>query len=386
VQEAQDYLAGTYGFTNPLTSGALADEFGGSEPLCAIYAEAARRLKATNKDQFYYPFGRNICNGPEGLDMMKALMETGGVLAWERYQKEQASEIETLRFLNRKLVQPIRNFEQKCPGSPKNISVVFGYFSCPNETLDTYPNIDYRTYLDMQFNLVARHPDFKNIGGLMTYLSRYCDEEIVRWGAALMRHYAIEGKTDMLTKDPLVLRHITDGDFEQHGAGWHLSPAEAGSIDFGAFGGLGNLEGRWPNPREGDTVVILKRSAARPNVISQEIKGLTPGRLYSFEMISGNYPDLHTQGKHALNIRIEGASLVPEKCFTSVFHHCYSHNFGPYTTDNWAWMNYHWRVFRATAKTAKLTISDWPDEQTPGGPIGQQLMMNFVQVEPYFGE
>ena len=38
---------------------------------------------------------------------------------------------------------------------------------------------------------------------------------------------------------------------------------------------------------------------------------------------------------------------------------------------------------RADSPTARLTISDWADERTPGGPVGQELMHNFIQVQPY---
>jgi hypothetical protein len=47
-------------------------------------------------------------------------------------------------------------------------------------------------------------------------------------------------------------------------------------------------------------------------------------------------------------------------------------------------MNYHGRVFRANGNTARLIISDWVSDDEPGGPIGQELMYNFVSVQPYF--
>jgi len=40
-------------------------------------------------------------------------------------------------------------------------------------------------------------------------------------------------------------------------------------------------------------------------------------------------------------------------------------------------------VFRALGTTAKLTISDWIDATDPGGPIGQEILYNFVEVQPY---
>ena len=42
------------------------------------------------------------------------------------------------------------------------------------------------------------------------------------------------------------------------------------------------------------------------------------------------------------------------------------------------------RVFRANATTAHLTISDWTIAGGPGGPIGQDILFNFIEVQPYY--
>ena len=44
------------------------------------------------------------------------------------------------------------------------------------------------------------------------------------------------------------------------------------------------------------------------------------------------------------------------------------------------------QLFRATSDSAHLSISDWSTPQQPGGPAGQELMINFIEVEPYFDE
>ena len=31
-----------------------------------------------------------------------------------------------------------------------------------------------------------------------------------------------------------------------------------------------------------------------------------------------------------------------------------------------------------------LEISDWIDEKTRGGPVGQELLFDFMQVQPFF--
>ena len=47
------------------------------------------------------------------------------------------------------------------------------------------------------------------------------------------------------------------------------------------------------------------------------------------------------------------------------------------------YMNYHWRVFRANAATAQLTVSDWATPTDPGGPEGQEIVYNFLELQPY---
>ncbi len=47
------------------------------------------------------------------------------------------------------------------------------------------------------------------------------------------------------------------------------------------------------------------------------------------------------------------------------------------------WMTYHWTVFRAKTSTAKLTISDWENEQSPAKPFGQEQTFNFLELQPY---
>ncbi len=32
---------------------------------------------------------------------------------------------------------------------------------------------------------------------------------------------------------------------------------------------------------------------------------------------------------------------------------------------------------------ATLTVSDWATDTQPGGPLGQELIYNFIEVQPY---
>ncbi len=47
------------------------------------------------------------------------------------------------------------------------------------------------------------------------------------------------------------------------------------------------------------------------------------------------------------------------------------------------WMNYHWRVFRAKDTTAKLTVKDVNNDNESNCHIGQELMYNFIEIQPY---
>ena len=47
-------------------------------------------------------------------------------------------------------------------------------------------------------------------------------------------------------------------------------------------------------------------------------------------------------------------------------------------------INKHRYMFRAKGTTAKLIISDWKSPTEPGGPVGQELIFNSIEVKSYF--
>ena len=385
VERAYEYIARHQAFNVPQVDGLIADEFGDSAPYCATWAKALERAlpAPAYKGKVYYPYANDLWTGREGQELTAILVKHGSAIAWKRYLKEQRTEADAWRFLNYRLVQSATHYREDCPGSLPHLVVCFGYFSAPPEQLDTFPHVNYKTYLEMQFNLVANHPAFEDMGGMMTYLASYADEETVRWASKLFRHYGIEGNTEMLGRDPYHLPHLANSDFERQDEGWGLRPAEQGSIRADISPGFGWLQGRYPPTSEGDTVLVTRRSAKRPNAFAQEIKALESGRLYSFRMYSADFRDLSAKQKHAVTIRLKGVELIDGNCFDHLFPNCYSHHFGPYDRKQRAWMNYHWRVFRAKRDTARLEVSDWAHEDAPGGAMGQELMFNFVQIQPY---
>ncbi|MBI4244530.1 MAG: hypothetical protein HY606_10605 [Planctomycetes bacterium] len=130
----------------------------------------------------------------------------------------------------------------------------------------------------------------------------------------------------------------------------------------------------------------MKRSQKKPNIISQLIKNLKPGNLYSIKMITADYDDvsegISEKKKHAVAINIDNVDIMSNKNFQEIIGS--SSRMGPFDDNHRAWMNYHWKVFRVKETTAELSISDWISDKEPGGPIGQELILNFIEVQPYF--
>jgi len=386
ADEAETYWAGNPGMQDPLLDGVIADEFFNSDDdKYLAWTEAVRRIARDPqfKGKAFYPYcGGSLFESKRSRDFIQTVIDAGWPLAWERYLAEEPTEAEARATLREDLHGEMLAWRKAQPGIEKRTVVCLGYLSAPPESLDTYPNVDYKVWMDMQFNTLANDPAFESLYGAMEYLSSYADEECLRWAGRLYRHYCIEGHTTPLTRDPYILPHLQNGDFDHGLEGWTVAAAEPGSIATKSIKGYSWLQARYPETRQGDTFLWMKRSAARPNAVSQTIRGLQPGRLYSMRMFTGDYRDLSAQQKHAVSIRIDGVEEVG-KPLQHVYANCYSHKLGLYDAEHHAWMNFHRRIFRAKTPTAKLAISDWATDTDPGGPVGQELMLNFIQVQPY---
>jgi len=389
VAQVYEYLSTTAGFLSPLVEGMIVDEFGGSEPVLPNYGDALRKLRMTPefKDKFMYVYCYGLLGLPGGTGqrLLDALAMTGSAMAWERYLKTQSNESAARDYLREALVQRAHEYRAG-PSYMQYMAVCIGYFTkAGGHLLNATPSVNYKTYLDMQFNIVANDPVFWGTYGLMGYHSNYSDEETLRWMCKLFRHYGIEGNSEPATDDPYQPGHIQNSDFINGTDGWTLNPADEGSIRPGFRRGWGSLQTRYGSI-EGDTFLVTVRNAKRANAFSQEIKNLQPGRLYSFRMYTADHADMSKEEKNAIRIQIENATLLPERSVTYVHSNPGHGCFAPYDKEGSAWMNYHWRVFRANGHSARLVISDWIGDDKPGGPVGQELMYNFISVQPYFSE
>lgn len=397
ADEAYRFWAHSAGMKEPLYDGIIVDEFfGGDDRHYEAITESVRRICRNRRflHKAFYPYCVNMFGARMSEEFVRAVIECGYPIAWERYLPEQPTEEKAKALLESDLSGDMRKWQAAFPGCEKRMIICLGYLQMiTTESLNVDPQVDFKVWMDMQFRHIATDPAFFGTFGLMEYTSGYADEETVRWAAKLYRHYGIEGRTSLLSEHygfQYRLKHLVNPDFAEGTKGWTVEAAEQGSVDVKRYEGYSWLEGRFPRTVQGDTFLWMKRSGKKPNVVAQEVKNLRPGRLYSLKMVTADYRDL-MEGKsaeqmHAISIGLRGVELLPDKCFQFAIPNNYAHHLGAFNDKNRFWMNYHHRVFRAKSSSAHLTLSDWAKETEPVGPVGQELMFNFVEVQPYLEE
>ena len=362
-----------------------------------VYGEAIKQMRADGhfKNKMIYAYvggsGKKLNQEVIGTNFIRTLVDSGYRVALERYLHEMSSEHGSKDALQT-FVDGIADWEAKAPGVKRQMIIALGLFSMPPGSINKQPDVDYHVWMDQQMNLVANHPVLSGIGGLEWWTSTLADEETVRFVGKLYRHYAIEGHTEMRTRDPLFLTHVQNADFEKGTEGWTLRPAEEGSIAGKSFPRYGRIEGRYmglgrpADPEHiGDTFLWMKRNPKAPNTFSQTLKDLEPGRLYSMKMFTCDYADLvNPKAKNreeALrfigSVVLEGVDVDSKRSFSEM----YSSNPEPKIP---VWISYHWRVFRTKGTPAKVIVSDWPAANDPGEIFGQEQAFNFLEIQPYW--
>ena len=395
---AYNWWVDSYGFQSALAGGVMADEFSeGDHPSYHGYIEAVKRIGAdpafADKRLYAWVASRTI-HTVEALS--KRFVETviagnsNFKIAHEAYLSEKKTRRQARDIFDNKIGRQMRLWQEAFPGVMERIIFVAGYMAAPPESLDVDPQVDYKVFLDMQFHYLATRPECFGLYGVMVYKARYADEETVRWAGRLFRHYCIEGNTDPLSDRygyKYRLEHVQNADFDKGPEGWTIAEAQPGSVTTGKIIGVGRMQGRVAAGM-GNHFLLTKRCENKPNRVSQPVKGLTPGKLYSMKIIIADHQDW-LAGKSerktlAVSIDLDRAEILKDKSFMMPNHSFL--RLGPFAKEGGGvpWHNFHWLVFRATEATAGLTLSDWADDKAPGGPIGRELMYNFVEVQPYF--
>ena len=390
TKEYYEYWACAIGYQHPLTDGILGDEFiWGDNPIYDTYRQSVEMLNARFPGKGFYPWVDSLYGAESSIKFIQACLDGGGYICWERYFSEVPGEKFARDDLQRRLTDRMLHWEDAIPGCTPRVVATLSYLSelTRGESGNRLPTANYKAFMDMQVNALANHPNFFGLGGIQWYLTVYANEEHRRFAVRQFRHYAIEGNTNPINDDPYDLTHIRNPDFVGGTAGWDIQPAEQGSIQTKTFRRLGRIQARWPDAPYGDTFLVMKRSANKPNKFSQEIKDLKPGKVYSMKLITGDYQDLIQEKSerktHAISIELDNVDILPgpENSYVRPYRNSSSH--GKFKGGYRYFFNYHWRVFRAKSETAKLTVTDWANDTEPGGPVGQELLYNFIEIEPY---
>ena len=209
----------------------------------------------------------------------------------------------------------------------------------------------------------------------------------LRWTFRLFRHYCIDGNRTSSTADPYVLPHLENPDFDNGLKFWTVDRAEGGNVAVRHFDRFGWLQGRYPETHHGNHFLRMKRSSKGPNRVSQTLKDLDPGRLYSLKMISLDLNNSEKEQKLPISVSLDGPQIIPGLSFQAIYKsskQCQDEATGRSISS--PHFNYHRLVFRPTSRTAELVISDWQSPTEPGGMEDQELACNFIEIQPYYLE
>lgn len=388
AESVYEIWAANPGVTQPEFSGLIVDEFfGGTPDHYRAWTDAVRKLheNPSFKNKVYYAWCGDLYHQQHSLLFSRALVEMGYRFSWEKYLAEEPAEEKARRSIGVSLAKAMDAWRKAMPGIERNMVMCLGYLSAPPESLNTNPGVDYQVFLDMQFHAMANEPAFWNLYGVMEYMANYADEESLRYAHELFRHYCIDGKRERYNNDPYILPHLQNPDFADGLDGWRAEPAGKGSLKTRSMKGFSWLQGRYPETREGDKFCWMKRSTQKPNRVTQSLKALEPGRLYSVKLITADLAKLDQNKETTVSIEVTGAEILKEYGLRFAYPSCYSHEVEPYTKDHPAYMTLHRIVFRAPAKSGSSTliITDWTSPSEPGGPAGQEIAFNFVEVQPF---
>lgn len=392
-QRLLKYWESQLGVSGRYSQGILIDELGEHNATYDLYLKVAQRMyDGSMKGRIIntYAYGNDLADDPAGQAFGNWLAQHGGEIAVEWYLMDTPDLKSAKETIQVELIDGVKRWTTAFPAD----RLIATLCSCniPCENADRYPQTDMKVYLDMQMHAMANDPAAFGIGGVQMYYSSYSDEEIQRWISKLYRHYCIEGSKDRFTDDPYELPHLNNGDFSEGDSGWKIEPAVQGSIAVKSFEGLGVLQSRWGGSPNGDNFIWMKRNGSKPNKIVQTIKGLTPGRYYSLKMISSDYSDLintvAANKSPTVIATIDGVELsqVPNESFVQAYPHSFGRTQGDFSPTHQYWNQFHWQVFRATAPTATLTISDWrnvAEDSFPMGAAGQESVVGYISVQPF---
>ena len=297
----------------------------------------------------------------------------------EIYCRTAPTETEAATLVRSALVEKIDAYRKEFPLSIGSLGVTFGNFvQAPVLSLVHHPGVDYKYYLDMQFNIAANDPSCRGLGVIGLWGQAYADDEIRRWSCEILRHYAIEGERTMLSKHyGFTYRpgHLENGDFEKGLDGWRT----AGVVTVDAHARFGEKhEGRWfCGAGVGDSFACLNRVGTEISTLQRQITGLRPGKHYRLDFFTFDVTNVKSGRVAPRKIEIECAlgEGVEVDSGRSWLHVDTGTRRG-----GGSQVNINHIVFMARSEDVDVLFSN------KSAPIGSKLGINGIGVLPYFEE
>lgn len=406
-EQVWDFLTSSPGLNKPEYQGVDLDEFAPGDDWWSAWnmpsyfdewMEVCTKILDDPKyaGRFIKPsYGWNMFDFEKSSAFLRMFVARGCPLVVQAYIPERDTEEQAWVFINETLADLMDEREQAVPGSTELTIILPSHLH--REIWN--PGVNFKVHLEMQFEQYATRPEFFAVGGIQPYKSYgfMSGEEYVRWLSKLCRHYGLEGNTERLSKDPYESVQISNPDFINGTEDWTLQPAEMDSMAVKSHKGYGVLQVRITYKPWTDTPFLwTKRSAQKPNVFSQEIHNLEAGQLYFVRVWISDYNELLAGASkdedRAISISVDGGKVWDDwyrtEDFTDKGEKSNAYTFAstflaPFVGQNRYYFKVQRLIFRAEGPTATLKISDWKDDAEPGGPVGQELIFNRIDVHPY---
>jgi len=200
-ESVHNRLIGFRGLNNPTYDGTIMDEFDGhrmppNQKDYPIFAEGIARIARSEKykDKGFYPYCKEMDGNEYSRTFVKAVLAAGHRLAEEVYMTERPTEEEAIEHMDVRIRQMMLRYQELFPDCQKSMVMNMGFFTALQPNLSIEANVDMKVYMDMQMNLMANDPIYSGIYGMAWYHLAHVDEETLRWGDKLIRHYCIEGR------------------------------------------------------------------------------------------------------------------------------------------------------------------------------------------------
>ena len=360
--------------------GVTCDEQGFTDvPTMARYAAGLWAYGDRNGKRAYtWAIGHPATEGVDHDLISAAANGTGGrgKFLSEIYLKAQPTEAKARAAMELAAGEKIGHYRRFTPLVNQKYGIVFGNFNqAPGISLCGYPEVDYRYYLDMQFNMLANDPRFVDLPCTGVWGSYRADDELHRWTFMLMRHYFVEGRREMLSGKygfRYIPGHLRNPDFADGLVSWRASQGVSVGCckDFGT-----KTEGRWLlGMSVGDTFAVLPRTAEGTASVSQPATGLVPGRKYVLRFADFDVDDVMTARfaprRIGVEVELDGAEIDRTLTWEHVDER-------PEKDMKGARINYRQIVFRAKSAEVGVTFSNVSAKS------GERVGVNYISLLPY---